>query len=373
MNAEVKSLEIGQSIPVFELPAHDGSSVASPAWIGKWTLVHFYLRDNSESCRIALQGLAQQQAAFQELGVNLVAIGLESVDSHASFAAAAGIPFPLLSDPSASTFAAFGSIQVEPTGDGKANLALIRSSTLIDPSLRVAKMYRDITDVNHPQTVLADAKAIIDREPTRRIVNHAPVLLIPNVLPPEMRAKLIDLWEQENVESGFMRQVDGKTVGMLDPTHKIRRDHFMKPGPLLKELQTYIGNRVVPEIRKAFNYNVTRREDFRIACYDSARGGYFRPHRDNTTDGTAHRRFAMSLLLNDEYEGGALRFPEFGKHTYRPDAGSAVIFSCSLLHEALDVTAGRRFVLLSFFYGEAEAKIREENAKRAGLEYRAAT
>lgn len=111
-------------------------------------------------------------------------------------------------------------------------------------------------------------------------------------------------------------------------------------------------------MKRAFNYDVTRREDFRIACYDAARGGYFRPHRDNTTDGTAHRRFAMSLFLNGDYEGGRLRFPEYGPHRYRPEAGGAVVFSCSLLHEATDVTAGRRFVLLSFFYGEREARAR---------------
>ena len=57
----------------------------------------------------------------------------------------------------------------------------------------------------------------------------------------------------------------------------------------------------------------------------------------------------MTLNLNtDEYEGGELRFPEFGPNLYRPGAGDAVVFSCSLLHEALDVTKGSRFTLLSF-------------------------
>jgi predicted 2-oxoglutarate/Fe(II)-dependent dioxygenase YbiX len=168
-----------------------------------------------------------------------------------------------------------------------------------------------------------------------------------------------------------MKQVADKTVGMVDYKHKIRRDHFIKSGEIQTRLQSYLSARVVQEVRKAFNYAVTRREDFRIACYDASKGGYFRPHRDNTTEATAHRRFAMSLLLNDDYEGGFLRFPEYGKHTYRPEAGGAVVFSCSLLHEATDVTAGRRFVLLSFFYGEAEAKLREEYNKRVGGEYKA--
>ncbi|HUB25447.1 MAG TPA: 2OG-Fe(II) oxygenase, partial [Tepidisphaeraceae bacterium] len=75
--------------------------------------------------------------------------------------------------------------------------------------------------------------------------------------------------------------------------------------------------------------------------------------------------------LNDDYEGGYLRFPEYGPNLYRPTGGGACVFGCSLLHEATDVTAGRRFVLLTFLYGEKEAKLREEYAKRTGGGYRA--
>ncbi len=65
--------------------------------------------------------------------------------------------------------------------------------------------------------------------------------------------------------------------------------------------------------------------------------------------------FALTLNLNDDYTGGELRFPEYGSQLYRPDPGAALIFSCSHLHEVRDVTAGRRFVLLSFLSGEPSA------------------
>jgi predicted 2-oxoglutarate/Fe(II)-dependent dioxygenase YbiX len=104
-----------------------------------------------------------------------------------------------------------------------------------------------------------------------------------------------------------------------------------------------------------------------VACYDSASSDFFRPHRDNTTKGTAHRRFAVSLNLNTgEYDGGLLRFPEFGQQTYTAPAGGAVVFSCSLLHEATPVTEGRRYVYLPFLYDEAAAKIREANCQFIG-------
>jgi predicted 2-oxoglutarate/Fe(II)-dependent dioxygenase YbiX len=99
-----------------------------------------------------------------------------------------------------------------------------------------------------------------------------------------------------------------------------------------------------------------------VACYDAAEGGYFRAHRDDTTKGTARRRYAVSLFLNpDEYEGGYLRFPEFGNLLYSAPIGGAVVFSCSLLHEATKVTRGRRYMFLPFSYDEAAAKFREEN------------
>lgn len=61
----------------------------------------------------------------------------------------------------------------------------------------------------------------------------------------------------------------------------------------------------------------------------------------------------MSINLNtEEFTGGELRFPEFGDQRYRPESGAAIVFSSSLLHEAMHVTSGRRFVLLAFLFGD---------------------
>ena len=162
-----------------------------------------------------------------------------------------------------------------------------------------------------------------------------------------------------------MRKIGDVSRLIDDRTIKKRRDHFIRDPSLHGELKNLIGRRVLPEIQKALNFEVTRLEDFRIARYDAETGGYFRIHRDNTSPGTAHRRWAMTLNLNTEdYEGGHLRFPEYGPHLYRPATGGAVVFSCTLLHEALDVRNGHRFVLLCFMYAASGAKIRAKYLKR---------
>ena len=101
-------------------------------------------------------------------------------------------------------------------------------------------------------------------------------------------------------------------------------------------------------------------------------GGHFRPHRDNTTPGAAHRRVACTINLDaDDYEGGDLRFPEFRRRTYRAPTGGAVIFSCSLLHEARPVMRGTRYAFLPFLYDDAAALQRERNLDRVAPELRA--
>jgi predicted 2-oxoglutarate/Fe(II)-dependent dioxygenase YbiX len=123
-----------------------------------------------------------------------------------------------------------------------------------------------------------------------------------------------------------------------------------------------VYNRVLPEIAKAFQFEATRIERYIVACYEAETGGHFRAHRDNTTRGTAHRKFAVSLVLNAEFGGGGLRFPEFGSRYYQPPAGGAIVFSCSLLHEVSPVTQGKRYAFLPFLYDEASARVRQENA-----------
>ena len=159
-----------------------------------------------------------------------------------------------------------------------------------------------------------------------------------------------------------MRDVDGVTKSLLNPKQKRRRDCQVIDETMLAHIRHRLHRRIRPEIKKAFAFDVNRIERFTIGCYDAQDLGFFMAHRDNTTKGTSHRRFAVTINLNaEEYEGGELWFPEYGKRLYKPATGSAVVFSCSLLHEARPVTKGTRFALLPFLYDDAAAVVRQTN------------
>jgi len=146
---------------------------------------------------------------------------------------------------------------------------------------------------------------------------------------------------------------------------KIRTDTFLR-GDLLHSVDRAIKRRVLPEIWKAFSFQVTRRDSYKVSCYRASESGFFAQHRDNITPLVAHRRFALTLNLNDGFKGGGLCFPEYGPNYYRPAVGGAVVFSCALMHQALEVTDGDRFVLVNFFWGESDAAAGEAALKAAG-------
>jgi predicted 2-oxoglutarate/Fe(II)-dependent dioxygenase YbiX len=190
----------------------------------------------------------------------------------------------------------------------------------------------------------------------------APVAILPRIFEPEFCRQLIDHYEAEGGQlSGVMRDVGGRTVGVMDDM-KRRRDVQVTDPALRQQVARRLERRLIPMVRRAFQFNATRLERYLVACYDADEGGYFKPHRDNETFATAHRRFAVSINLNaEDFTGGDLRFPEFGPRTYRPHTGGALVFCCSLQHEATPVTAGRRFAFLPFLYDEAGQAIRDQN------------
>ncbi|PSF39461.1 peroxiredoxin [Aphanothece hegewaldii CCALA 016] len=234
---------------------------------------------------------------------------------------------------------------------------------ILDERLRVLAVFPFHREPSYHVAKILDFFSRLPVFPSATTANlQAPILVIPRIFEPQLCQALIHYYAHNGgEESGFMQEVEGRTVGVMENSFKRRRDQDILDKKL-RELTAYrIYKRLVPEIHKAFQFKATRIERNLIACYDSKSGGFFRPHRDNTTKGTIHRKFAVSLNLNTgEYEGGFLRFPEFGRQLYTVEAGGAMVFSCSLLHEATPVTKGKRYVYLTFLYNDEAAQIREK-------------
>ncbi|HTR86389.1 MAG TPA: 2OG-Fe(II) oxygenase [Reyranella sp.] len=217
---------------------------------------------------------------------------------------------------------------------GKEPLAVV-----VDAAARVAAV------VSAPA---AEQVAVLAEKLHRDVAGaEAPVLLMERVADAALCQALIDYWQGRDK---LTDTVDAAGGNVARADLKRRQDVRVDDPALLERLQNALVRRVSPLILQAFHTPINVIEAPVVGCYDVDSGGWFRRHRDNTTPMTANRQFAVSLNLNadGEYDGGEVRFPEFGRKLYRPVAGGALVFSCSLLHEVVPVTRGRRIGLFTF-------------------------
>jgi predicted 2-oxoglutarate/Fe(II)-dependent dioxygenase YbiX/peroxiredoxin len=283
-----------------------------------------------------------EQADLGATGVDAMALVPELPEAAARRAEQLNLGLPLLGDSAGKIREALRRmLGVGPRG---------AFAVLLDGNQRVTEVRADPDNAALVAWAIERSRALPPPEAGAYVNGVAPVLLVPNVLTPAQCRALIDRWHQLGSEEGHVYSiVKGEESRRIDKSMKSRRDHRIMDEALMQELATLVGRRVGPELNKAFGFGKFRFDRFVVTCYDAERGDFFRRHRDNEAKATADRRFALTLNLNsEEYEGGGLIFPEYGPHRYNPPTGGAILFSCSLLHEALPIAKGRRFTLLNF-------------------------
>jgi len=234
------------------------------------------------------------------------------------------------------------------------------SWVILDPMLRVI----DVAPLGEADRVLAHLSASPSSSEAFGPCPPAPILSLSHVFEPGLCAHLIACFERGDAkETGFMQDQGARSVEHFDGTWKRRRDVHLTDPRLIAALRARIGRRICPEIKKAFQMRLTRIERDLVARYDAETGGHFGPHRDDTGISVAHRRFAVSINLNADFDGGEISFPEYSPRSFKAAPGTAVVFSASILHQVSRVTRGRRYVFLTFLFDEEAERVREANLR----------
>ena len=345
----------GEPLPWFRAKAIGGSdNYVFDTAAGRFILMLFFGRAADPGAAEALACVARHRALFDDDKACFFGVTSDPEDESAGRVAQQlpGIRFFL--DPGGGLPGLFGAAAA---GEGNSDR---RHWLLVDPMLRAVGTF----PLDKGEAAIAALRKAMAQMP---LPDWAPVLMAPNILEPALCERLVEHHRETGGEpSGFMREVGGKTVLLTDPAHKMRRDREIADETLCGILRARILARLVPMVKRSFQFEATRMERYIVGAYPAGEG-HFRPHRDNTTRGTAHRRFAVTINLNaGDYDGGDLRFPEFGRRTYRAPTGGAVVFSCSLLHEATPVSRGTRYAFLPFLYDDSAARQREENNPHLG-------
>lgn len=338
-----RSLDVGDSAPMVQALDQIGRPFASGAdhLAGKPIMLLF--------CPALDQGLSAFRTVAAEAA--LLAISRHGIAENAAAHARYSLPFAILADTHADIFKGYG---VDPYPAAPTPTLIV-----LDAGHRVAR----VLDRMEPDAMAAEALAELHRlSAARRVARlqaHPPVLVLPRMLSEADCAFLAEIWRRDVPEyptDGFTNAGTTREAGDFKVVHDggygRAVEYIVQDEALQRFIDGRLRRRLLPEIRKAFQATGLQREGYRIAGYEAQRGGFLNPHRDNTIPGNARRRFTMTVNLNaGDYEGGELRFREYGEQLYAVERGTAIVWSASLLHEVQPVTSGRRIVLGVHMFG----------------------
>lgn len=346
-------VDAGDAAPFVRAPDQDGKPTASDADLvtGKPVLLLFCPSVEDEAIAAGLQEFRANADRLTALQASMFVISRTGVEANAAARKRLALPFTILADTKADIFKGYG-VDPMPVAPGLTVFVL-------DPGHRVAR----VLDRMEPAALVAEALATLERlsaaRPAARLQSHPPVLVLPRMLSLEDCDFLAATWRRKVPEyptDGFTNEGTRKEAGDFKVVHDgiygKAVEYIVQEEGLQRFIDGRLRRRLLPEIKKAFQTIGLKREGYRIAGYEAREGGYLNPHRDNSTPTNANRRFTMTVNLNaGDYEGGELRFREYGEELYAVERGTAVVWSASLLHEVLPVTKGRRLVLGVHMFG----------------------
>ena len=343
---------LGDRVPRFSAPLITGGSFDLHVSAGRWVVLSFLGSPSNPQANVELANLLREADLFREDHLVVGCVFTEPPGDIAKIAEISGNALFFLADYDGAISRSFGALAMPRT-------------IVLDPMLRaVADIAWDFAQ-GHAEAVRGVLRSLPTVDGSAGVPMSAPALIVPRIFSFELCDFLMQFYEQQGGEdSGFQFDTGGKTATLSDWRLKRRSDLIVAAPEVRDLIRRQIVRRLLPEIEQYFQFQATRMDRYIVARYDSEVGGHFHRHRDNVNAGAQHRRFAVSINLNSNFEGCDLMFPEFGRKVYRPPDGGALVFSCGALHQVTPVTRGKRYAFLAFLYGEEDAKRREANNSR---------
>ena len=137
------------------MPDQTGKIHQLSDYLGRWVLVYFYPKDDTPGCTAEACSLRDSFPKFGNAKAVILGVSADSSSSHARFADKYRLNFTLLADEQKQAVKAYG-VWGEKSFMGKKYLGISRSSFLIDPAGKIAKVYPKVKPAEHAAEVLKD-------------------------------------------------------------------------------------------------------------------------------------------------------------------------------------------------------------------------
>jgi len=146
-------LEPGTAAPALRGVDQDGKEVSLESYRGRKVLIYFYPKDDTPGCTAEACAFRDNLPNFNEIGVEVVGVGVDSEARHRKFADKYRLPFRLLADPDRHVVEAYG-VWGPKKFMGREYMGTARVSYLVDEEGRIEKVWPKVKAADHPRQVL---------------------------------------------------------------------------------------------------------------------------------------------------------------------------------------------------------------------------
>jgi len=154
-----KDLAVGDRAPAFKVPTDDGGDITSTSLKGKPYVLYFYPKDDTSGCTKEAIEFSKALRKFAALGVAVIGVSKDSVESHGKFRKKHKLTIRLGSDPEKKLAEAYG-VWVQKSLYGRTYMGFDRATFLVDSAGVIRQIWRKVKVPGHVEAVLDAAKAL---------------------------------------------------------------------------------------------------------------------------------------------------------------------------------------------------------------------
>jgi peroxiredoxin Q/BCP len=146
-------IEAGATAPDFELRNQDGEPVRLSDLRGRPVVLYFYPKADTPGCTTQACGIRDHSADYEASGAVVLGVSPDSVHAVKKFHDKQSLNFTLLADEDHAVADLYGTWG-EKSMYGKTYMGVMRSTFIIDPEGRVARVFPKVSPKTHDEVVL---------------------------------------------------------------------------------------------------------------------------------------------------------------------------------------------------------------------------
>ncbi len=151
---------VGDPLPDIAMTTPDGGTLRPSDFAGRKLVLFFYPKDDTPGCTTENKDFSELSDQFAAAGVALIGVSKDPPKKHQRFIEKHGLTAPLASDAEADGLSDVLGIWTEKSMYGRSYMGMVRSTYLIGPDGRIARIWDKVKVKGHAAEVLEAARAL---------------------------------------------------------------------------------------------------------------------------------------------------------------------------------------------------------------------